>query len=218
MISKKYMLSIVAGSAFAAILGTAPIASADYNPVTTQPLDKSFMLAEAHQHGEGQGGDSKRGEGQHGEGKGSSGKHGEDKGGGMMGGMKGMMKHEHSYAHMIASHADALKLSDAQLGKIVRLHLKHAQEDEQFKQKFHKNMMEFHQESMKPGTDDAALRKLGKDHAEAFNAMIEQHIKERNAVHAILSAEQRNQLKTLKMDHGKHGGSHDTQGGGHGQH
>jgi len=210
MISKKYMLSIVAGSAFVAILGTAPIASADYNPVTTQSLDKSFMLAEAHQHGEGQGGDSKRGKGQHGEGKGSSGKHGEGEGKG--GG------DEHSYAHMIASHADALKLTDAQLGRVVRLHLKHAQEDEQLKQKFHKNMMEFHQESMKPGTDDAALRKLGKDHADAFNAMIEQHIKERNAVHAILSAEQRNQLKTLKMDHGKHGGSHDTQGGGHGQH
>jgi len=210
MISKKYMLSIVAGSAFVAILGTAPIASADYNPVTTQSLDKSFMLAEAHQHGEGQGGDSKRGKGQHGEGKGSSGKHGEGEGKG--GG------DEHSYAHMIASHADALKLTDAQLGRVVRLHLKHAQEDGQLKQKFHKNMMEFHQESMKPGTDDAALRKLGKDHADAFNAMIEQHIKERNAVHAILSAEQRNQLKTLKMDHGKHGGSHDTQSGGHGQH
>ncbi|MCX7184796.1 MAG: Spy/CpxP family protein refolding chaperone [Nitrosospira sp.] len=209
MISNKSMLSIIVGSAFAAILGTAPIASADYNPVTTQSLDKSFMLAEAHQHGEGQGGDSKRGQGQYGEGKGS---------GGMMGGMGGMMKHEHSYAHMIASHADALKLSDAQLGKIVRLHFKHAQEHQQFKQKIRKSMMEFHQESMKPSTDDAALRKLGKDHAEAFNAMIEQHIKDRNAVNAILSADQRSQLKTLKMDHGMHGGGHGAQGGDHGQH
>ena len=107
-----------------------------------------------------------------------------------------------------SSHADALKLSDAQLGKIVRLHFKHAQEHQQFKQKIHKSMMEFHQESMKPGTDDATLRKLGKDHAEAFNAMIEQHIKDRNAVNAILSADQRSQLKTLKMDHGMHGGDH----------
>ncbi len=199
MTNNKSMLSIIVGSAFAAILGTVPIAFAAENPVTTQPLDKSFMLAEAHQHGEDQGGGSMRGQGQHGEGKG---------GGGMMGGMGGMMKHEHSYAHMIASHADALKLSDAQLGKIVRLHFKHAQEHQQFKQKIHNSMMEFHQESMKPGTDDATLRKLGKDHAEAFNAMIEQHIRDRNAVNAILSADQRNQLKTLEMGHGMHGGGH----------
>lgn len=63
---------------------------------------------------------------------------------------------------------------------------------------------------MKLSTDDVTLRKLGKDQAEAFNAMIEQHIRDRNAVHAVLSADQRNQLKTMKMDHG-------MQGGGHGQ-
>ena len=63
---------------------------------------------------------------------------------------------------------------------------------------------------MKPSTDDVTLRKLGKDQAEAFNAMIEQHIRDRNAVHAVLSADQRNQLNTMKMDHG-------MQGGGHGQ-
>jgi hypothetical protein len=204
MISRKPMISIAVGFASAVILGAAPIASADYNLVAFQSQDKGLMVAEAHQHGEGKGNDGKHGEG--------------NCCGGMMGGMKGMMKHEHSYAHMIASHADALKLSDAQLGQIVRLHFKHTQEHEQFKQKIHKSMMEFHQESMKPSTDDATLRKLGKDHAEAFNAMIEQHIRDRSAVNAILSADQRNQLKTLKMDHGMHGGGHGMQGGDHGRH
>ncbi len=194
MTDNKSMLSIIVGSVSAIILGTAPITFAADNPVTTQSLGKSFMLAEAHQHGEG---------------KGSSGNHGEGNCcGGMMDGMKGMMQHGHSYAHMIASHADALKLSDAQLGRIVRLHLKHTQEHQQFKQKIHNSMMEFHQESMKPGTDDATLRKLGKDHADAFNAMVEQRIRDRNAVNAILSADQRNQLKTLEMGHGMHGGGH----------
>ncbi|MEK6708159.1 MAG: Spy/CpxP family protein refolding chaperone [Pseudomonadota bacterium] len=194
MISRKSMTSIVVGFVSAITLGTAPIASADSNQVISQSRDKGLMVAEAHQHGEG---------------KGSGGKHGEGNCcGGMMGDMEGMMQHGHSYAHMIASHADALKLSDAQLGKIVRLHFKHAQEHQQFKQRIHKSMMEFHQESMKPSTDDVTLRKLGKDHAEAFNAMIEQHIRDRNAVHAILSADQRNQLKTMKMDHGMHGGGH----------
>ena len=204
MVSRESMFSIIVGFVSTITLGAASIASADSNSVAFQSQDKNLMIAEAHQ--------------QHGEGKGDGGKHGEGNCcGGMMGDMKGMMKHEHSYAHMIASHADALKLSDAQLGRIVRLHLKHAQEHEQFKQKIHKSMMEFHQESMKPSADDATLRKLGKDHAEAFSAMIEQHIKDRNAVHAVLSVDQRNQLKTMKMDHGMHGGGHGMHGG-HGQH
>lgn len=194
MISRKSMLSIVVVFTAAVTLGTSPIASADSNLVAFQSQDRGLMVAEAHQHGKG---------------KDDGGKHVEGNCcGGMMGDMKGMMEHEHSYAHMIASHADELKLSDAQLGRIMRLHLKHAQEHEQFKQKIHKSMMEFHIESMKPGTDDATLRKLGKDHAEFFNAMIEQHIRDRNAVNAILSADQRSQLKTMKMDHGMHGGGH----------
>ena len=66
-------------------------------------------------------------------------------------------------------------------------------------------------QGMKPGADDATLRKLGKEHADVFTAMVEQHIKDRNEVNAVLSAEQRNQLKTMQMDH-------DTHGGGHGEH
>ena len=40
----------------------------------------------------------------------------------------GMMKHDHdhshSYAQMVASHAEALQLTNEQLGKVVRLHMK----------------------------------------------------------------------------------------------
>lgn len=207
---KKSMISIIVGSAFA-IFSAVPIASAANNAYAMQFMDKSFMVAEAHRHGEGQGG-GKPGEGQHDEGKGGDGKRGEGKdGGGMMGEMKGMMKHDYSYAQMVASHADALKLTDTQLGRITRLQLKQAQEHEQFKQKIHKGIMEFHKESMKPGTNDATLRKLAQEHADAFTAMVEQHIKDRNEVNAILSAEQKSQLKAMKMDHDMHGG-------GHGQH
>ena len=127
--------------------------------------------------------------------------------GGMMGHMTGRSRHGgQSYAHMIAMHADELELSDAQLGRIVRLHMKHAQEHKQFKKKIRKSMIHFHHASMKPGTDDATLRKLGNDHVEAFKGMLEQHIRSRNVVHAILTAEQRDQLKTMKMNHGMHGG------------
>jgi len=123
-----------------------------------------------------------------------------------------------SYAHMIATHADELELSDAQLGRIVRLHLKHAQEHKQFEKRIRKSMRQLHHESMKPSTDDATLRKLGNDYVEAFKAMLEQHIRDRNVVNAILSADQRDQLKTMKMDHGMHGGGHGKYCSNYGKH
>lgn len=157
------------------------------------------------------------GNNQHGENKACQNKKGMSKnGGGMMDHMSGRSRHGggYSYAHIIATHADELNLSDAQLGRIVRLHMQHAQEHKQFKKEIRKSMMHFHHASMKPGTDDATLRKLGNDHVEAFKAMLEQHIRGRNVVHAILSAEQREQLKTMKMNHGMHGKGH----GGHKNH
>jgi protein CpxP len=118
---------------------------------------------------------------------------------------------KHSYANLIATHADELNLSDAQLGKFIRLHQKHSQEHKQLKKKMHQGMKSLHHAGMKPSTDDATLRKLGNEHVEAFNATLEQHIRSRNVVNAILTAEQREQLKTMEMNYGKHGGHH----GGH---
>ena len=121
----------------------------------------------------------------------------------------------HSYANLIATHADELNLSDAQLGRFVRLHQKNSQERKQFKKKIHQGMKSLHHAGMKPSTDDATLRKLGNEHVEAFNAMLEQHIKSRNVVNAILTAEQREKLKTMEMNYGKHGGHHGGHKGGH---
>ncbi len=190
MLCKKSMISIFITSAFAFILGTVPITSAADNSSAAQSVDKGFMVAEAYQSS-----------------------------GGMMGHRRGKMKHGgRSYAHMIATHADELELSDAQLGRIVRLHLKHAQEHKQFEKRIRKSMRQLHHESMKPSTDDATLRKLGNDYVEEFKTMLEQHIRDRNVVNAILSADQRDQLKTMKMDHGMHGGGHGKYCSNYGKH
>jgi len=122
---------------------------------------------------------------------------------------------KHSYANLIATHADELNLSDAQLGKFIRLHQKHSQEHKQLKKKMHQGMKSLHHAGMKPSTDDATLRKLGNEYVEAFNATLEQHIRSRNVVNAILTAEQREQLKTMEMNYGKHGGH---KGGHKGKH
>lgn len=126
-------------------------------------------------------------------------------GGGMcnqMGG--GMMMHGmHGYAHMVTMHADALKLTDEQLGKLTRLHQQHMQAHQEIMHKLHKSMKDFRQESMKPAAEESALRNLGKEHADAFNAMVEHSIKVRSEANAVLTPEQQAQLKTMKMDHEK---------------
>ncbi|TFH12771.1 MAG: hypothetical protein E4H07_00620 [Nitrosomonadales bacterium] len=205
MFYRKIMISTFIGTVFTFTFATVSMASALNNSIDGQSMER-FMVAETHQHEA-----HENSSNQHHEKKGCCQyKHSMNKdSGGMMGHMRGGMRHGgYSYAHMIATHADELELSDAQLGRIVRLHMKHTQEHKQFKKNIHKSMMNFHHESMKPNTDDAILRKLGNDHVEAFKAMVEQHIRSRNVVHAILSAEQRERLEAMKIGHGEHGGGH----------
>nr|WP_281719750.1 Spy/CpxP family protein refolding chaperone [Nitrosomonas nitrosa] len=116
--------------------------------------------------------------------------------------------HSHSYAQMVASHAEALQLTNEQLGKVVRLHMKGEKAHKKLKQKMHKSHHAFKEASMKPSTDEAALDKLAKEHAADHQAMIDHHINERKVVHEILTPEQLSQLKTMKMHHGKHGHDH----------
>jgi len=53
MSSKKILISAAVGSAFAATLGAAPLASAAENPFAMQSLDKGYMVAQAGKMGEG---------------------------------------------------------------------------------------------------------------------------------------------------------------------
>ena len=63
MPSKKSIISMAVGSAFAATLGTASVISAAENPFAMQSLDKGYMVADAHKYGEKKGGEGKCGEG-----------------------------------------------------------------------------------------------------------------------------------------------------------
>lgn len=230
MLSKQSMSFVTIGSAM--FFGVASITLASNELTPHQSENRALILAQAHQHGQekesGQGGGSKHTEGHQGEGnkhgqghsnQSGHGGHGEGKGGHGDKKGHGMKKHNHDYAHLIIAHADTLKLSDEQLGKIVRLHLKHEQEHERLKEKVKKSMKAFKKASMNPGTSDAQLSKLGKDHTDAFNAMVDFHINERKDIHSVLTEAQRKTLETLKMDHDhddhdSHGGKH----GGHGDH
>ena len=113
MISKKSIISTIIASVFAIMLGMVSIPLAADNLAENQFENKNFIVAQAHQHSQ----DKENEHGDRGKYKEEGGKHGDDKK------RAGMMNERHDYAHMIISHANTLKLSDEQLGKIVRLHL-----------------------------------------------------------------------------------------------
>ncbi|WP_177167627.1 Spy/CpxP family protein refolding chaperone [Nitrosomonas marina] len=204
--------------AFFILSGPASLVSASQDAALLQENHNRFLLAEANHHGhdketkhasnkkdvEGHGKDSH--DNDHNSKK-------DDKHGGKKGGMK---KHMHDYAHLIIPHADKLKLTDEQLGKITRLHLKHKKLHKKVKDALQDSMKAFKKASLKPGTSDAELRDLGKAVTKAFNDMIEHHIKERNAVHTVLTETQLKQLNSIKIKHDHE--SHDDENGGHGGH
>lgn len=165
---------------------------------------QSILVAEAHQHDHKSNAQEKENNQPN-----SSHQHGQDK---KNKHQHGMMEEKHDYAHMIIFHADKLKLTNEQLGKLVRLHLKHEEAHKKIKEKLKDSMHAFKKAKMDPSSTDEQLSSLGKDHANAFNAMVEHHIQERRAIHNVLSAEQKNQLiSTIKMNHS----AHDDKDGGH---
>lgn len=85
------------------------------------------MLAQAHEHDEDKGEKSKHKKDDHKKSNHDNKHGGKDK----------------DYAQLIVSHADALALSDAQLGKVTRIHLKYTTENKEAKQEAHKNMQAF---------------------------------------------------------------------------
>ena len=108
MINIKLIVPAVVGTAFLCALIASPAISATGNASTTHVSNKSFVLAQAHEHDKDKGEKSNH---KKDESKKSNhdGKHG---------------KKTEDYAHLITSHADALALTDEQLGKITRIHMK----------------------------------------------------------------------------------------------
>ncbi|MBS0425029.1 MAG: Spy/CpxP family protein refolding chaperone [Proteobacteria bacterium] len=197
MTKKNYLLVTAAVAVFFLVFG----------PTAALHASDGVVVAQAHQHDHDK--DSAKGDddrrGSYCKDKGKVGGHGHHPG--------HAMKMRHDYAHVIISHADTLKLTDEQLGKIVRLHLKNKAEHEELKHRLREDMHTFRHESMNPGVSDEQLRSSAKSHIDDFNAMVEHHIKERQAIHAVLSDPQRVLLKSIKADH-----DHGKKKSGHGDH
>tara|TARA_Y100001936_G_C16091385_1_gene686504 strand:- start:3407 stop:4006 length:600 start_codon:yes stop_codon:yes gene_type:complete len=109
-----------------------------------------------------------------------------------------------SYAHMVAMHADKLNLSDNQLGRLIRLHKKHSNEYKKIKKKIYRNLKILNYSGMSFGADELFLRTLGDEHLNIFKSLLDQHIRNRKVINTILTDEQKNQLKKMKIDSDKH--------------
>jgi len=132
-----------------------------------------------------------------------------------MGGMRGggmhemMMEHmqemhgarHKSYAQVVLEHTDELKLSDEQIGKITRIHQETQRKVDEINKKLHETMRKAHETFLNPASDEEAIRKAAKEHAAAFDELVDTTLKARNAINAILTPEQLQKLKSLKPKH-----------------
>jgi Spy/CpxP family protein refolding chaperone len=116
----------------------------------------------------------------------------------MMHRMEGMHARHAGYTSMVLSRAEELKLSDEQLGKTLRVQQQHRTAYKAIMGKLHKSMQEGYKEYMDPNADEAAIRKAAQEHAAVFNKLVEEGLKEREEVNAVLTPAQKAQLLSIK--------------------
>jgi Spy/CpxP family protein refolding chaperone len=109
-----------------------------------------------------------------------------------------MMPQRRGYAQVILDHADELKLTDEQVGKITRIHQENQARAEELGKKLHESMRETHEAFLNPASDEAAIKQKAQAHTTAFNEFLATALKLREAVNTVLTPSQRDQSKSLK--------------------
>jgi Spy/CpxP family protein refolding chaperone len=103
-----------------------------------------------------------------------------------------------SYGDVVLRHADALKLSDEQVGKIARIHQNNQEKIGEIGKKLRATRKSAYHLFLNPASDEAAIRKAAKEHTAAFDELVETALKSRAAINAALTPEQLNQLKSFQ--------------------
>ncbi len=109
-----------------------------------------------------------------------------------------MMHHMQGYAGVVIKQAEALGLTDKQLGKIVRIQMAEKKRRKEFMGKLHKSMKTALSGLRNPAVDEEAIRKAGTAHAADFEALIDAALQAREKINAVLTPEQRTKLKAMK--------------------
>jgi Spy/CpxP family protein refolding chaperone len=112
---------------------------------------------------------------------------------------RGPRAHE-SYGDVMLRHIDDLKLSDEQIGKIVRIQQSDQQKIKEIGKRIREAQKSAYRLFLNPASDEAAIRKAAKDHAAAFDTLVNTAMNSRAAINAVLTPEQLNQLKSLGLE------------------
>lgn len=107
--------------------------------------------------------------------------------------------HNHpSYGDVILSHADELRLTDEQLGKIVRLHRAHQQKVRELITRLRSARHSAYTLFMNPASSEAAIRQAALAHTAAFDELVETALKTRREVNSVLTPEQLSKMANLR--------------------
>jgi Spy/CpxP family protein refolding chaperone len=105
------------------------------------------------------------------------------------------------YADRVLMQADKLKLSDEQMGKIIRIHMQDRQKLRELFGKLRDTMKSAYDAFLDPSADEATIRKDAMEHTKIFDQMVDTSLKDREAVNKVLTPDQLKQLKSLKGEH-----------------
>lgn len=120
---------------------------------------------------------------------------------GMMGKQGMMMGHlgMFSIAHALLKQADELKLTDEQLGRLMRIAKAHAETRRSKMKAMRKEMMRIHAQVMAPAVSETDLRARITAHQKGMNALIDDMLAERKEAFAVLTDAQRKAMKPKTM-------------------
>ena len=111
---------------------------------------------------------------------------------------RGMKQKAKSYGEVVLEQAEALDLTDEQLGKIMRIQMTNKKTRKELIDQPHKSMKKALKELRNPSADEALIRKAGATHTADFDALIEAELKMRKKIDAVLTRKQKTKLKAMK--------------------
>ena len=106
-------------------------------------------------------------------------------------------RHE-SYGDVILRHADELRLTDEQMGKIYRIHQANQHRIKGISQKVNDATAWAHEIFLDPSKDEAAIRQAAKAHSAAFDELLDTALRTRKDINAVLNTDQLARLPAMK--------------------
>ena len=112
---------------------------------------------------------------------------------------KGMKQKAKSYSAVVLEQAEALDLTDEQLGKIMRIQMTNKKTRKELLDNPRKSMTKALKELRNPAASAVSIRKAGRAHTDDFDALVEAEIKVRKKIAATLTPKQSKKLQAMQL-------------------